>query len=216
LIIALLFLSVFGSASRVIILIASSLSSIIIFSSLIVLYIISDEDRIKQFTAALPKLVNKITHQFHRKKRSTINIERVESLFGDLHKDYTHVKRNWKDLRYPFLWTMAMNATEILTIFIVYLSFAQIVNPGAIIIAYAVANVAGLVAILPGGVGVYEGLMTGVMASAGIEQALALSATLVYRVFNMGLFLPIGYIFYHRALHMESVEPGTFTVKEEE
>ncbi len=206
LIIALLFLSVFGSASRLIILIASSLSSIIIFSSLILLFIVSDEARIKQFTGALPKLVNKMTGHFRRKKRSTINIEKIEALFGDLHRDYIQVKQNWKDLRYSFFWTMVMNATEILTIFIVYLSFAQIVNPGAIIIAYAVANVAGLVAVLPGGVGVYEGLMTGVMASAGIEQALALSATVVYRVFNMGIFLPIGYIFYHRALRMEGID----------
>ena len=97
-----------------------------------------------------------------------------------------------------------MNFTEILTIFIVYLAFGEIVNPGAIIISYAVANVAGLIAVLPGGVGIYEGLMTAVMASAGVERGLALSATVVYRVFNMGLFLPIGYFFYQRALRSES------------
>lgn len=200
LVIALLLLSIFGSASRFIILIASSLSSIIIFLAMALIFLVSDEARIKQFTAALPKLVNQVFRTLHLSRKPVINIERIESLFGDLHKDYVHVRKNWKDLRYPFLWTMMMNFTEILTIFVVYLSFAQIVNPGAIIISYAVANVAGLVAVLPGGVGVYEGLMTGVMASAGIDEALALSATLVYRVSNMGIFLPIGYIFYERAL----------------
>ncbi len=200
LLIALLLLSIFGSASRIIILIASGMCSFIFFSSLFLVYIISDEGRIKQFTAALPKLINAILHAFHRKKKPVINIERIEELFGDLHTDFTHVRRNWKGLKQPFLWTMAMNFTEILTIFIVYLSFNELVNPGAIIISYAVANVAGLIAVLPGGVGVYEGLMTGVMASAGVPQALALSATVVYRVFNMGLFLPIGYIFYQRSL----------------
>jgi uncharacterized protein (TIRG00374 family) len=200
LIIALFLLSVFGSASRLIILIASTLSSIIIFGTLILIFIISNESRIKQFTAALPKLVNKVYGTFHRENKRVINVAKIEKLFGDLHRDYLHVKKNWKDLRFPFFWTMVMNFTEILTIYIVYLSFAEFVNPGAIIISYAVANVAGLVAVLPGGVGVYEGLMTGVMASAGIEEALALSATVVYRVFNMGIFLPIGYIFYRRAL----------------
>ena len=200
LLIALFLLSTFGSASRIIILIASSMSSIIIFLTLVLVYIISDEKRIKQFTAALPKLINKVANQFRAKKKPTINVERIEELFGDLHEDYVRVRKNWKDLRYPFFWTMIMNLTEITTIFIVYLSFAEIVNPGAIIISYAVANVAGLVAVLPGGVGVYEGLMTGVMASAGIREALALSATVVYRVFNMGIFLPIGYFFYRRAM----------------
>ncbi len=198
--IALILLSIFGSASRFIILIASSLSSIIIFLAVGFVFVVSDEARIKQFTAALPRLVNQILHAFHLSRKPVINIERIEALFGDLHRDYVHVRKNWKDLRYPFIWTMMMNLTEILTIFVVYLSFAQIVNPGAIIISYAVANVAGLVAVLPGGVGVYEGLMTGVMASAGVDEALALSATLVYRVSNMGIFLPIGYFFYERAL----------------
>ncbi|MFT4532518.1 MAG: hypothetical protein ACI9T8_000541 [Candidatus Saccharimonadales bacterium] len=206
LMIALLLLSIFGSASRFIILIASTLSSVIIFSMLVLLYIISDDARIRQFTAWLPKLVNRVFNVFHRKKKHVINVERIESLFGDLHKDYLHVRNNWKDLRYPFFWSMFMNFTEILTIFIVYLAFGSVINPGAIIIAYAVANSAGLVAVLPGGVGVYEGLMTGVMASAGVEQALALSATVVYRVFNMGIFLPIGYIFYRRAINNSDPE----------
>lgn len=207
LLLALLLLSLFGNASRVIILIASSLSSLIVFGSLTLIYIISDETRVKQFTSALPRLINKIIGSLRHKSSNPINIEKVERLFGDLHNDFVHVRGNWKDLRYPFLWTMLMNLTEILTIFIVYLAFSELVNPGAIIISYAVANVAGLVAVLPGGVGIYEGLMTGVMASAGIPQALALSATVVYRVFNMGVFLPVGYIFYQRALQEDKIDP---------
>lgn len=203
LLVALLLLSIFGSASRFIILLASSLSSFIIFSALVLVYIISDEARIKQFTAALPRFINSVVSVFHKKKQQTIDIAKIEKLFGDLHIDYLHVRKNWKDLRYPFTWTMLMNLTEILTILMVYLSFSEFVNPGAIIISYAVANIAGLVAVLPGGVGIYEGLMTATMASAGVDKALALSATVVYRVFNMGIFLPIGYIFYQRALNSE-------------
>lgn len=204
LLVAVFLLSIFGSASRVIVLIASSLSSFIVFATLVMVYIISDETRIKQFTAALPRLVNAIIGVFHKKKKQSIDIRKIEKLFGDLHKDYLHVRKNWKDLRHPFLWTSMMNLTEVLTIFVVYLSFSALVNPGAIIISYAVANMAGLVAVLPGGVGIYEGLMTATMASAGIDKGLALSATVVYRVFNMGIFLPIGYIFYQRALRTEA------------
>lgn len=200
LLIALLLLSVFGSASRFIVLVATSLSSFIIFLTAILLYIISDEKRITSFTAGLPKIINSVFKTFHKKNKSLINIEKIETLFKDLHKDYVHVRKDWRSLRYPFFWALSMNLTEILTIFVVYLSFGEIVNPGAIIVSYAVANIAGLFAILPGGIGVYEGLMTGVMASAGVPQGLALSATVVYRVLNMGLFLPIGYFLYTKAL----------------
>jgi len=208
LLLALLLLSIFGSASRFIVLVASSLSSLIVFGTLILIYIISDESRIKQFTSALPRLINQVLKVFRSKNKNTIDIKKVEGLFGDLHTDYVHVRKNWKDLRYPFLWTMLMNFTEILTIFIVYLAFNELINPGAIIIAYAVANVAGLVAVLPGGVGIYEGLMTGVMASAGVRQALALSATLVYRVFNMLISLPLGYYWYQQALKKDKIDPN--------
>jgi uncharacterized protein (TIRG00374 family) len=184
------------------------LSFIIIFSTLVLLYIISDQARVQSFTAALPKLLNRIIQFFHRKSKRPINVQRIETLFGDLHDDYMEVRKNWRKLRTPFLWTMVMNLTEITTIFIVYLSFGEIVNPGAIIISYAVANVAGLVAILPGGVGIYEGLMTGVMASAGVDEALALSATVVYRIFNMSLFLPIGYVLYQRAVNETDFNPN--------
>lgn len=204
LLVGLFLLSVFGSSSRLVILIASSVTSFIIFGTLVLIYIISDDTRIKQFTAALPRMLNAVVGIFRKKKKEVINISRVEELFGDLHRDYLHVRKNWKDLRHPFMWTMLMNLTEILTIFIVYLAFDEIVNPGAIIIAYPVANIAGLVAVLPGGVGVYEGLMTAVMAATGVPKALALSATVVYRVLNMAIFLPIGYIFYQRALRTEA------------
>jgi uncharacterized membrane protein YbhN (UPF0104 family) len=49
-----------------------------------------------------------------------------------------------------------------------------------------------------GGLGVYEFLMTSVMASAGVPAALALSATILYRVLNMIIFVPIGYSLYRR------------------
>ncbi len=211
LIIALFLLSIFGSAGRFLIFVATLLSSGIITLTAVLLYIISDEKRITSFMSFLPKAINRVFRRFHRESKNLIDIQKVDTLFHDLHKDYVHVVAHWRDLRYPFLWTMMMTFTEISTIFVVYLAFGELVNPGAIIISYAVANIAGLVSILPGGIGIYEGLMTGVMTSAGVERGLALSATVVYRVLNMALFLPIGYVLYHKALRSGS-EPKSKSV----
>ena len=82
----------------------------------------------------------------------------------------------------------------------VYIAFGQWVNPGAIILAYAVANFAGLIAVLPGGVGVYEALMTAVLASAGIPVAVSLPVTIMYRILTILMQLPIGYFYYHKAI----------------
>jgi putative heme transporter len=203
---ALLLLSLFGNASRLMVLISTSIIFLVLIGAGLLIYLISSASRIKTFTAFLPRVINKVLNLFKRVKKPTIDIERIERLFGDLHKDYLHVRSNWKSLRTPFKWTMFMNLTELSTIFVVYLAFGTLVNPGAIIIAYAVANLAGLVAVLPGGVGIYEGLMTAVLAAAGVAKALALSATLVYRVLNMIIFLPVGFIFYQIALRDNKME----------
>jgi uncharacterized protein (TIRG00374 family) len=99
--------------------------------------------------------------------------------------------------------------TEVLVIYSVYLAFGETVNIGAIILAFAVANFAGLVSVVPGGYGIYEGLMTAVLATAGISPALSIPVTVTYRVLNTLLQIPPGYVLYQRAIHRGNSEGGT-------
>jgi uncharacterized protein (TIRG00374 family) len=87
----------------------------------------------------------------------------------------------------------------------VFLAFGETVNPGAVIIAYAVANFAGLVSVLPGGVGIYEALMTAVLATAGVPPAVSIPVIIMYRILTMIIQLPIGYYFYHKFVNEEGV-----------
>jgi uncharacterized protein (TIRG00374 family) len=135
------------------------------------------------------------------KHPETINIKHAEALFDDLHDNYMLIKKNYTQLKVPLLYALLANTTEILTIYTVYIAFGHAVNIGAVIIAYAVANFAGLISVLPGGVGIYEALMTAVMATAGVRPALSLPVTVMYRVLNMLIQLPPGYYLYHKTLH---------------
>ncbi len=200
-----MFMLSFTSGGGVALFIGLSIAFVTLFGTLVGIYIISNEQRIKGFTAFLPKLANSILKPFtHR--RNTINIKKIETLFEDLHKDYAAIAKNWHQLRVPFVWALIINATEIATAYLAYVALGHLVNPGAVILAYAVASFAGLVAILPGGIGVYEALMTGVLTSAGVPKALALSATLIYRIFTMVIFLPIGFVLYQLALRKGDAE----------
>jgi len=183
------------------ILISSSIAFLTLFGVIVGIYIISDLGRIKAFSSFLPRLLNKTVNFFRRKHpKEVISIDKVEKTMDDLHTDYVLLAKDWRQLKRPFFWALLVNVTDLLTIYAVYAAFGTLVNPGAIIIAYAVANFAGLVAVLPGGVGIYEGLMTATLTSAGVDKALALSATVVYRVLNMLYSLPIGYYLYQKAL----------------
>jgi uncharacterized protein (TIRG00374 family) len=192
--------------SSLIILFCSTITFLIIFGTIAMVYIISDVKRITAFTSFLPKVANRFIRIVGRSRRDAINITKVEKLFSDFHQDYVALSGKWGQLRTPLLWSIGTHVTEVMSIYCVYIAFGSFINPGALVIGYAAANFAGVIAVLPGGVGVYEGLMTAVLASAGINQALALSATVVYRVCNMALLLPTGYFFYHRALRQRQPE----------
>jgi hypothetical protein len=97
----------------------------------------------------------------------------------------------------------------VLSIYTVYIAFGELINPGAIILAYAIANFAGIISVLPGGIGIYEALMTGVLVAAGVPASLSLPVTIMYRILNMSIALPQGGYLYYRALHGKPVKPST-------
>jgi uncharacterized protein (TIRG00374 family) len=96
------------------------------------------------------------------------------------------------------------NLTEILAVYVVYVAFGHWINPGAIILAYALANFAGLISVLPGGIGIYEAIMTAVLAVAGVPASVSIPVTVMYRVINITIQVIPGYYFYHKALRDES------------
>lgn len=198
-----LFLLAIGNqANGLVILIGSAIFFSVIILGTLGLYVVSDERRIKSFVAVLPKALNSVTKKIIPKRdKDLVDLSKVEDALGEMHDRYLEMKDNLSILKWPFIYALAVNAFELMTIYLVYVALGEYVNPGAVILAYAVANFAGLVAILPGGVGVYESLMAAVLAASGVPQGLAISATIIYRVINLLVFVPIGYFFYHAALN---------------
>lgn len=203
LIVGLLMLALGGQANNLTILISGSLSTLLVVGTLVVAYIIGSERRINNFFTFITKILNRIIHYFRPHHPETINISRVKNLLLDLHENYNLLKSDYRALRAPLINGLIANITEIAAVYIVYVAFGHWVNPGAVILAYAVANFAGLISVLPGGVGVYEALMTGVLATAGLSPALTLPVTVMYRVINMTIQVIPGYYFYHRALRFK-------------
>lgn len=202
----LLLLAVRGGASNLTILITCSLAFLVLFITLIGIYVIGSRQRINYSTQALAKALNYLINLARRKHPETINLKRVKKTFDELHDNYMIIRGNLPKLKQPAVYSLMANVTEILTVYVVYVAYGSYVNIGAVIIAYALANFAGLIAVLPGGVGVYETLMTLVMVSAGVPAGLAISATIMYRVLNMLLSLPLGYILYHKAVSSMDVK----------
>jgi hypothetical protein len=194
-------LAIGGQANDFILLVSGSLATLLFIGTFGLAFVIGSKRRIDSFFTAITTLLNRLIHIFRRSQPETFNVESARNTFDELHESYMHIRRNLHVLRRPLLYALFANLTEIGAIYAVYLAFGHWVNPGAVILAYAVANFAGLISILPGGIGIYEGLMTAVLAVGGVPAALSLPVTIMYRVVNMFVQLPPGYYFYQKNLH---------------
>ena len=195
-----LVLSAVGKANNIIILIGGSLTTLLVVLTGIFLYIIGDRDRVQNFFTIMTRVLNRAIHLVRHHHPETINIERFRPSFDELHENYGLFRSKLPDLQGPFFYALLANVTEVAAVYVIFIAFGHWVNVGAVILAYAVANFAGLVSVLPGGVGVYEALMLAVLTVGGVPAAVSLPATVMYRVVNTVLQLPPGYVLYQRTL----------------
>ncbi len=197
-------LAVMGRVSNLTILVAGILSTLLVVGTALFAYIVGSKQRINTFFTTATLTINRMIHIVRPRYPETINITKARQVFDDFHDNYDQLRKRRKDLTIPFWYALLANVTEVMALYVVYIAFGHLVNIGAVIIAYGVANFAGLVSVLPGGVGIYEALMTAVLASAGIPAAISLPVTVMYRVVNTLIQLPPGYYLYHRNLVREN------------
>jgi uncharacterized protein (TIRG00374 family) len=189
-----------GKATGLVVLLAGSLTTVMVLGTLAFVYIIGSKRRINAFFTFATQVINKMIHFIRPNHPETINIARARQAFDDMHANYELFREHYKDLRSPFVYALIANMAEVLAVYAIYIAFGQWVNLGAIILAYAIANFAGFISVLPGGLGVYEALMTGVLVIAGVPAAVSIPVVVMYRVLNTAIQLPPGYYFYHKAL----------------
>jgi uncharacterized protein (TIRG00374 family) len=196
-----LLLALDGKANNFMILIAGSLGTLLLVFTVGLGYIVGSEKRIDNFFTFVTRALNKLIQLVRPRHPETISVARARHAFKEYHGNYNILRGNYKKLKQPLLYALLINLTEVATIYAVFAAFGHWVNPGAVIIAYAVANFAGLISVLPGGIGIYEALMTGVLAAGGVPAGVSLPIVVAYRVVNIGIQLPIGAYFYNRAVH---------------
>ena len=211
----LLILALDSRANNIAMLLGGLIFCLIIVGMIAFVYLIGSRQRINSFVSWLPLAINKAAQVMHRRPdKELISMRKVERVLGEIHAGYRQIYKNWPALKQPFFYALANNLFELLTIYLVFLAFGEAVNPGAVILAYAIANFAGLVAISPGGIGVYEFLMAATLISTGVivEDDVAIAVTLTYRVINLLIFVPVGLLLYYQAVNRRQAVPPALQV----
>lgn len=199
--VSLFLLAVEGRASSLIVLLVSLLVFALITVSAFGLFVISSEGRSIRYASKLARFFNRMIHIFRRKHPETISIKKIEETLTELHADYSEVRQHLRKMWPAFVWITLSTILEVALLYAVFVAHGAWVNLGAVVIAFVIANTAGLVAAVPGGIGVFEAIMTTVFIAVGIPPGLALSVTLVYRVIMLVLNLATGAALYHRAIN---------------
>lgn len=105
-----------------------------------------------------------------------------------------------KHLLIPLAWSLVYIVIEISTFYAAFLAFGKMPNPGVAIMAYLFANISSLVGGFLFSTGVFELGMIGTLVALGQPFALSFSVTTIYRVLNLLIGLPPGFVYYRRYL----------------
>ncbi|MDB5170123.1 MAG: hypothetical protein JWN82_519 [Candidatus Saccharibacteria bacterium] len=200
LMVGMLCLAAMGRVNNLTILVGTALSTLLLVGTFGFVYVVESKSRINNFFTGVTKVLNRLIQLVRPKHPETIKISKAREVFNDFHDNYKQLRQSLPQLKAPFWWALAMNLTEILSIYVVFLAFNEFVNIGAVILAYGVANFAGLISVLPGGVGIYEFLMTAVLATAGVPASVSLPVIIMYRVLSTLIQVPPGYYLYQKNL----------------
>lgn len=201
-------LAIMGRVNNLVILVAGSISTLLIVGTIGFVYMLGSRSRINGFFTSLTQGLNRVIKIVRPNSPETINISKAKNVFDDFHENYQEIKSNLPLLKAPFFYSLVANITEVMAIYVVYIAFGKYINIGAIILAYAISNIAGLISIVPGGFGIYEFLMTAVLASTGVPPSESLPITVTYRILNTLVQIPIGYYFYQNTIKSGQRPPG--------
>lgn len=189
----------------VIILVVSTLAASAFF-----VFALSTNDRFNRLLYGLQRMLDRTAKFFRRDKKPLVGRKRIENLLNEFHNGYDLVMKERHRLRVPFFYALVGNVMEVSTLYVVFIALEQYINPGSLIISYAAANAASVISIIPGDFGVYEVTLVAALSAVGIPVAVGLTATLLYRIINKALFLPIGFYFYSEIVGRKRGEPGNF------
>ena len=189
-----------GRVNGLTILVAGMLTTILIIATILFIYIVGNQNRINAFFEFVTRQINRTVRLLKIHKHEAIDIKRMRRVFEDFHSSYRQLRDSRGQLKAPFLYALLANITEVAAVYVVFIAFGRFVNVGAVILAYGIANFAGTISVLPGGVGIYETLMTAILLTTGIPPTISLPVVIMYRVVNTILQLPPGYYLYQKRL----------------
>lgn len=178
---------------------AAFLILLIIIISLLLAALLGNRRLLEGIGQRLVGFFNRVAQRFTRRKRQ-VSDQQVRRFFDELYTGFAVLFAKKGAWTQPLTFAFLGNLAEVATVYVVFLAFGVVPNPGIVVAGYALANIAGLASFVTLGLGAYEGTMVAAYTALGLPFALSFAVTIVYRALNMWLFLPVGFYFYRKSL----------------
>jgi uncharacterized protein (TIRG00374 family) len=147
----------------------------------------------------------------------SLNEDKVFNFVDQFYVGYHAMTSNKRRMLQPFGWSILYIVVEIATFYMAFLAFGKTVDPGIAVMAYLVANIVSIFGGVIISTGVFELGMAGTLIALGVDFPLAIAVTTVYRLMNLLIGLPPGYVFYRYFLSStHSLPPGAHRTENEE
>lgn len=129
-----------------------------------------------------------------------VRMETVVRFFDGLHVELMEILRSPRALRAPFAWSFLVHACDAGLFWVALAAFGMRADPALVFVAYGLATVVSMVVTTPNGVGPYEVVMIGLLASGGLPNALVVAAITLARVILLVGTIVFGWAFYQHSV----------------
>ncbi len=118
--------------------------------------------------------------------------ETLPRLFGQLVARASDLSKDRRQMGKALFFATANWLLDAGSLFVFVGAFGHWVNPVALLVAYGVGNIVAALPITPGGLGVVEATVSGILVGFGTPRSIAIWGVLAWRLVNFWLPIPIG------------------------
>lgn len=94
----------------------------------------------------------------------------------------------------------ALLFSHVITLYLISIAIGYKIPLAASFVAFTFSKLLSMISVVPGAPGVFEGAMTLILITFGVDKSVALAATLLLRGFTFWLPMPIGWMIYGKYL----------------
>ncbi len=117
-----------------------------------------------------------------------------------------NIVANATESKKTFAWAAASHLLDLLTIFILFLSFHYIISPGVLLSGFVMGLLFVIIPITPQGIGTAEGIMIVTYHHLGVPTEIATVVTLAFRGLSFWLPAALGFILLQRRTLMHHLD----------